>query len=355
MKPKISIIVPIYNVENYIPRCFESLLGQTLENIEIIAINDGSTDSSGKILSAYVARDSRVKVIEKNNGGVSSARNEGLKQVTGEYIGFVDPDDWVDPDMYENMYLSAIQENSDIVMCTYIREFGSHSKLKNFNLPEKIVYKNNELKSKVVRRLVGPLNEELTNPEMLDAWGTVWSKLYRSNLVLDNNLSFIDLSVIGTNEDSLFNMEAFFYANSFVFINKPYYHYWRENNLSVTTNYKPNLVNQFINQYEKIERFINKNELGENFYAALNNRICVNTLGLGLNTISKNNKTSSIRKIKIIKKILNQNIIKRSFISLDMKQFPIIWRAFYYCAKFRFASVFYFLLVTIDILRRTVK
>lgn len=355
MKPKVSIIVPIYNAENFISRCFESLLGQTITDIEIIAVNDGSTDTSGKILSNYAAKDPRIKVINKKNGGVSSARNSGLKIVKGEYIGFVDPDDWIDPNMYENMYLTAINDKADIVMCTYLREFGSHSKVKNFNLPDKIVYDNIELRSKVVRRLVGPINDELANPEMLDAWGTVWSKLYRSEIILENNLSFIDLSVIGTNEDSLFNMDAFIYANSFVFINKPFYHYWRVNNLSVTTGYKPNLINQFINQYKKIESFINKNQLGQSYFIALNNRICLNTLGLGLNTISKNNKSTTYEKIKIIKNLLNQKNIKRSFTTLEMKNFPIIWRMFFYCAKLRFASGFYILLISIDKLRRTIR
>lgn len=355
MKPKVSIIVPIYNVEKYLERCLDSLLSQTIKNFEIIAVNDGSTDSCSEILHEYAEKDSRIKVLEKKNGGVSSARNVGLTIASGEFIGFVDPDDWVEPDMYETMYHTANRENVDIVMCSYIREFGSHSKEKKFNLPNLERFNREELKSKILRRLVGPLNEEIGHPEMLDSWGTVWSKLYRSEIVKENGLTFTDLSEIGTNEDSLFNMEAFFYAQNFCFINKPFYHYWRVNDSSVTSGYKPQLLIQYLNLYQRIESFINRHQLGNEFLMALNNRICLSTLGLGLNTISKGNRTSGYKKIKKIKEILNHNQIKRSFIPLEMSHFSIVWRAFYFCAKTRFAPGFYFLLLSIEILRRTMR
>jgi glycosyltransferase involved in cell wall biosynthesis len=355
MKPKVSIVVPIYNVEKFLSRCMDSLLSQSLTDIEIIAVNDGSTDSSGEILHKYAKRDSRVKVLDKKNGGVSSARNTGLSIACGKFIGFVDPDDWIDPEMYETMYYTAYKEKADIVMCSYIREFGTHSKVKEFNIAEFERFNNDELKSKILRRLVGPLHDEIANPEMLDSWGTVWSKLYRSEILKGKDLSFTDLSEIGTNEDSLFNIEALYYANSFYFINKPFYHYWRANDSSVTSRYKPQLLYQYINLFQKIEEFIKKHQLGNEFLIALNNRICLNTLGLGLNTISRGNKTSSIRKVKKLKEILNHNMIRRSFIPLEMSHFPIVWKAFYFCAKIRFASGFYFLLLSIDILRRTMR
>lgn len=130
MGPKVSIVVPIYNVEAYLSRCLDSILSQTLQDIEVIAVNDGSTDASGEILDQYASKDTRIIVIHKKNGGVSAARNDGIQLVKGEYIGFVDPDDWIDHDMYEALYHSAVEEKADIVMCTYMREFGTHSKEK---------------------------------------------------------------------------------------------------------------------------------------------------------------------------------------------------------------------------------
>ncbi|WP_145871301.1 glycosyltransferase family 2 protein, partial [Bacillus licheniformis] len=115
MKPFISIIVPMYNVEDYIEECVDSLRRQTLKNIEIILVDDGSPDRSGEIARTYCSLDARVKVIHKKNGGLSSARNAGLQAATGDYVGFVDGDDFVLPAMFENMYAAAKKDDLDIV------------------------------------------------------------------------------------------------------------------------------------------------------------------------------------------------------------------------------------------------
>lgn len=104
MKPEISIIVPIYNVEKYLPKCIESILSQTFTNFELILVNDGSKDRSGIICDEYASKDNRIKVIHKENGGVSSARNSGVDLASGKYIGFVDPDDYIKKDMYERLH-----------------------------------------------------------------------------------------------------------------------------------------------------------------------------------------------------------------------------------------------------------
>ncbi|SDM77669.1 glycosyltransferase [Bacillus sp. OK048] len=355
MRPKVSIVVPIYNVEKYLSRCLDSLLAQSLKDIEIVAVNDGSYDLSLDILKKFALMDSRIKVIDKPNGGVSTARNEGIKLAKGEYIGFVDPDDWIDKEMYEVMHNNAKSEKVDIVMCSYIREFENHSKLKNFKLPRKVRYEDEEVKLNIMRRLIGPVNEEIANPELLDAWGTVWSKLYRAEIIKENGIRFVDLNKIGTNEDTLFNIEAFYYTKSFLFINSPYYHYWRANSTSVTSGFKPNLVDQWIYLFSYIEKFLKDKNMTHEYYVALNNRICLNTLGLGLNTISKDNQTSTLEKIKNIKIFLRNKRIKHSFKQLEMSKFPIVWRVFYFCAKFRFAAGFYLMLICIEYLRKIIR
>ena len=118
---KVSIIVPIYNVQEYLGKCLESLIVQTLKDIEIICINDGSTDDSLIILERFAAKDKRIKVIDKQNEGPGVTRNLGIAEAKGEYIGFVDPDDWVKEDMYERLYTQAKQLDSDIVICDYVR------------------------------------------------------------------------------------------------------------------------------------------------------------------------------------------------------------------------------------------
>ena len=116
---RISVIVPIYNTEKYLARCIESILCQTYTNLEIILVDDGSTDKSGDICDFYARKDNRVKVVHKENGGAAAARNFALNMVTGQYIGFVDSDDYTDIEMYQKLYEKAKQENADIVVCGY--------------------------------------------------------------------------------------------------------------------------------------------------------------------------------------------------------------------------------------------
>jgi glycosyltransferase involved in cell wall biosynthesis len=355
MKPKVSIIVPIYNAEEYLARCFDSLLEQNLQEIEIIAINDGSKDSSLEIVKEYQSKDNRIKIINQLNRGVSSARNEGIKAAIGKYIGFVDPDDWVESDMYETMYNYAISEKADIVMCSYLREFETHSKVKEFNLPDKVRYEEEEIKKSFMRRLVGPINEEIANPELLDAWGTVWSKLYRTEMIKHNGIRFVDLNKIGSNEDNLFNIEVFYYAKSFLFINTPYYHYWRANSKSISTRFKPDLLNQWNYLFNYIEMFLKAKNLNQEYITALDNRICINTLGLGLNTISKDNRSSCFIKIQHIKAFLKNKRIKHSFKQLELAKFPFAWRVFYFFAKVQFAAGLYFMLLCIEYLRKIIR
>lgn len=129
MQPKISVIVPIYKVEMYLRQCIDSIIGQTYKNLEIILVDDGSPDNCGKICDEYAAQDERVIVVHKSNGGLSDARNAGLDIATGQYIGMVDSDDWLDVDMYESMYKNIVTYDADIACCGYYRSY------KNKNIP----------------------------------------------------------------------------------------------------------------------------------------------------------------------------------------------------------------------------
>lgn len=124
MLPKISVIVPVYNVEDYLPKCIESVRNQTFKNLEILLINDGSTDCCGAICEQYAAIDKRIKVIHKANSGLSDARNMGIEAATGHFLGFVDSDDWIDEDMYEVLYHLISEYEADIAICR-IREISS--------------------------------------------------------------------------------------------------------------------------------------------------------------------------------------------------------------------------------------
>lgn len=125
--PKVSVIIPVYNVEEYLRECLDSVVNQTLKDIEIICVNDGSTDSSRDILQEYADKDNRIKIIDKKNGGISSARNLGMKASLGEFIGFLDSDDWIDLNFYEKLYDAAIKYNADIASASLLRVY-SHKK-----------------------------------------------------------------------------------------------------------------------------------------------------------------------------------------------------------------------------------
>ena len=349
--PEVSIVVPVFNVENYIERCVKSIMSQTLKTIEIIFLDDGSTDNSLNILRDYEKKDERIQVFDCGEIGVSKCRNKGIELSSGKYIMFVDSDDWIDSNMLEVMYKKAEENKLDLVMCSYIREFKDHSKEKIFNLPEEIIYKEDKVKNELLRKLVGPVKEELSNPEMLDALGTVWGKLYRTDILKENKIKFVDLKEIGSAEDTLFNIFTFNYLSKVMFLNKPMYHYWRDNPKSVTSQYNPKLKEQRKVFFKYISDFIKENNFEQVFEEALNNRICTSVLGLGLIECSKNNKISGINKIKNIKKIINEEYIRNAYKNLELKYFSIHWRVFYFFIKNKMSFCSYLMLSIIEFLR----
>lgn len=139
---KISIVVPIYNMENYLNKCINSIINQTYSNIEILLIDDGSTDKSSEMCDNWEKRDNRIRVFHKKNGGLSDAKNYGIEHATGEYIGFVDSDDWIEHDMYEQLYNEAKNNKADIVICGRYLEYDNHTieQLKN----ERIIMNSKE-------------------------------------------------------------------------------------------------------------------------------------------------------------------------------------------------------------------
>ncbi|MGM9986279.1 MAG: glycosyltransferase family 2 protein, partial [Bacillaceae bacterium] len=319
-----------------------------LKEIEIIAVNDGSTDDSLRIMNEYAKKDSRIKVITHKNQGVAHTRNVGIKEATGEYIAFVDSDDWIERNMLQVMYEHAIKEKTDLVMCGYVREFLNHSKEKVFYLPTEVTYEQEEV-TNMLRKLVGPLEEEIGNPEGLDSLGTIWGKLYKKTLI--EHIEFVDLKIIGSNEDSLFNMYVFKNVNKIIFLNTPLYHYWKGNTDSLTSVYKPHIQTQWKQLFQYIRTFITDNELDDTFHHALNNRICMCMLGVGLNECSPSNTLSLVKKVKNIRQILHDDMIKNAYTTFELKHLPIHWKVFYFLNKKRLAFPVYAMSKTINYLR----
>lgn len=346
---KVSIIIPIYNSELYLKRCLESVVNQSLQEIEIICVNDGSTDGCLEILNEFASRDNRIHIIDKPNTGVSHCRNVGLEKATGEYVLFVDSDDWIHLRMVEALYEAALYAKCELVMCGYCREFTNRTKDKIFDLPDYIEYEGASLRQ-LHRQLFGPLTRELGNPETLDALGTVWGKLYQLKVIKDHQLKFVDLKEIGSNEDGLFNIHLFKHLQKAVFINRPFYHYWKENAQSITSKHNPHLTRQWKALFDYMRDEIKD----ESYEEALRNRRCVSILGLGLNECFMSSQVSLCQRIGNWEKILKQDEIKEAYREFEYQKFPLHWRAFYFFNQKSWAVPSYGMLQIINYLRKRV-
>lgn len=215
VEKKISIIVPVYNNEKYLERCILSLINQTYRNLEIILINDGSTDNSKIICEKYLKRDKRIVLINQKNSGVSAARNKGIEVATGEWIGFVDSDDWVKTDMYESLYRAAIDNNADISICGYIRT-------------KKVCEVNEDNNNIIV------LDDKLALVYLIEdkeKYATaVWNKLYKKN-ILENIIFNMNIKY---GEDLLFNFNILINNKKNVVFNKDIKYYYFSNIDSAT-------------------------------------------------------------------------------------------------------------------------
>ena len=211
---KISVIVPVYKVEKYLNKCVDSIINQTYKNLEIILVDDGSPDNCGKICDEYSKKDNRIKVIHKENGGVSSARNVGLDLATGDYIGFVDSDDWIETDMYEYLLNICIKFNCQVSRCNYI-ECNDYNKTYKKEQEKISIFENDDI---IIDLVTGNWNE-----------GVLWNKLYKKSLlqgiVFDEKLS--------CSEDLLFNYYILKNTNKLVCSNQIKYNYIiRENTIT---------------------------------------------------------------------------------------------------------------------------
>lgn len=225
--PKISIIVPVYNVEEYLPKCLDSLINQTLKEIEIICINDGSTDKSLQILKKYAEKDLRFVIIDQKNAGVSAARNAGLEKACSEYIMFVDPDDWIDIKTCEETYNYITETNADIVC------FGNY-----------IVYENNEKTEAWQNKLL----EEYENTDKIPLEvikhfiHSCWKKLFKADFIKKHDIKFpIGIKVF---EDGISQLFCLYNNPKIRFLNRNFYYYYKRKDS--VTGAKPDAMNNSI-------------------------------------------------------------------------------------------------------------
>ena len=213
---KVSVIVPVYNVEKYLKRCLDSLLGQTLEDIEIICVNDGSKDNSLEILKRYAEKDERIVVIDQQNRGMSYSRNKGLEVATGEYIGFVDSDDYIENNYYEKLYSVASSYDADIACASIIRE--------------------NERKKKVLLKYENERVYEDTKEKLeiaqVPEFCFVWNKIYNREKLMQSGCKFVDGLFY---EDVLYTPNVIEKLGRLVTVQDTFYHYWKRSDSVIKT------------------------------------------------------------------------------------------------------------------------
>lgn len=241
MCPKVSIVVPMYDVEKYLEKCINSLIHQTLKDIEIILVDDGSPDRCGEIAEQYAKKDTRIKVIHQNNAGLGPARNTGMEAATGEYIGFVDSDDWVKPDMFAKLLDAAYKNSADIVAsghCDWTN--GKIVRTRRHPMAGKTIKGSSEI-DKARKQFYGHLPTE-TEIEAFPM--SVWISIYRRKMLEHNNLKFINI----ISEDIVFNISAYNCAQIITFTEDTDYCYRKETQTSITQSFS----NTKLKKYEEL-------------------------------------------------------------------------------------------------------
>ena len=216
--PNISVIVPVYNAEEYLERCVNSILRQTCPDLEVLLVDDGSRDSSGAMCDAFAAQDSRVRVLHQENSGISAARNAGLSQAKGDYIGFVDSDDWIDPDMYESLYALCREYEADIAECSYRNVFHDEIREERENCGKiEILSPVQAMENLVDYRRCRP---------------TVWNKLYSWKVAV--NIRYPEGKL---HEDEFVTPLYYLAAQKIAVTDQSFYNYEHRNSLSVTSSF----------------------------------------------------------------------------------------------------------------------
>lgn len=217
--PKVSIVVPIFNTERYLRRCVDSILDQSLTDLEVILVNDGSPDGSPAIMDEYARQDQRVRLVHQENRGLPAARNAGMALARGAFVGFVDSDDWVEPQMFESLYDAASRTDSDVAMCDY-RVVGPDVSSPQSSDIRAGVYDVHDIRSEIFPTLV--MDERLHSPAVLSVWRCLYDRSFLEGhyLAFDADAKY--------SEDYLFSLGVMLRARSFTYLKNAYhYNYWQ--------------------------------------------------------------------------------------------------------------------------------
>lgn len=326
-KRLVSIVIPVYNVEEYLRECLDSVIAQTYDNLEIICVNDGSPDNSIDILKEYANLDKRIKVIEIANQGLSKARNVGMAHCSGTYMMFLDSDDWIEKEAIEVAVRKMLVSGVDLVLWNYVKEYTNESR------PVDVFKKDQVYDSlsfiQLHQQLIGLVGKQLRNPAHCDSISTAWGKLYKTNIIKDNNISFVDTKIIGT-EDLLFNAEYFNFCQSAAALPARFNHYRKQNSDSLARQYKPHLYEQWTELHRRLVIVCAERDY---LVQSVSNRSALSIIGLGINLILA--PISFNQRYINLKKILKEPRINRSLRNIEIANMPIHWKVLFGSARFQ--------------------
>ena len=346
--PLISIIIPMYNCSQYIEKCISSALNQSYQNLEILCVDDGSIDNTYEVVQKINVSDPRVKLIRQRNMGVSGARNTGVYNSSGEYILFIDSDDWLPMDVCEIVIKQVTIYNYDAVFWPYNKVYDNEIIPQRIFEREQVFNDEASIRKNIHRRLFGPLDDELKNPEKVDCLSTVHCKLYRSEIIKDENIKFEDLKIIGTSEDTIFNIDYFNFAKSALFINKPLYFHNKSNTESITSVFKPKLKQKWDKLFLLMSERVDLDFDDESYFVALQNRRALSLIGLGINEVLS---TKNIfLKYRSIQSLVRDHKLHSSISNLNLSNMPIHWRVFFVSASLKITSLVLIQLLVIKFL-----
>ncbi|MDO4515386.1 MAG: glycosyltransferase family 2 protein [Lachnospiraceae bacterium] len=325
--PLVSIIIPVYQAEEYLKQCVQSVLCQTYPNLEIILVDDGSPDNSPVLCNALAAQDNRINVIHKANEGAAFARKAGLDVALGQYVLFLDGDDWLDTDAVSMCVEIAQRDQSDCVLFGYIREYPGKS-IPNPLFVQDFSYDRKLSEEKIHRRIVGLIGEELREPQRIDNLSSFCMRLLRTEVARRGR--FVSDREIGTSEDTIFNLYALDGCR-ISYINRCFYHYRKTNAQSITTTHKADLAEKWDVMYSVIQEYIDGSGKAEAYHTPFLNRVACSMIGLGLNEISSS--ANILQKSRRLKAILKKPLYAQAFAQLDTSYCGVKWKLFFLLCK----------------------
>lgn len=309
----VSIIVAIYNVEKYLKNCLDSIIYQSYKKIEIILVDDGSTDACGLICDEYALKDSRIKVIHKQNQGLGMARNSGLDVATGEYVLFVDSDDWLDKSMVQIMLDAATENSSDFVVCGFNQVNNSKDSEKKIKCTDQInLIQEPNIKEKVLYPILGARCEERND---IEREMCVWTNLYKMSLLKENNIRFVSEREY-LSEDLFFNINYIMTCASAVLLPECLYNY-RFNSSSLTNAYRPNRFVLLKRLYEKECDLLKKYGIYEEVKVRIQRTFIMKTRNAIRIIVNSKNEMFRVRFLKL------EQIIHDECLAKTMAEYPI--------------------------------